>query len=64
MPKLTKKDERSLAAARQHMERYQIALSVLAQEDNSSYVTDEFRKRLAEAKERLAPYTIAGRAKT
>jgi hypothetical protein len=45
------------------MDRYHVALSVLAQGDSSPYMTDEFKKRLAGTKERLAPYTIAGRAK-
>jgi hypothetical protein len=63
MSKLTGKDKRSLATARQCMDRYHVALSVLAQGDSSPYMTDEFKKRLAGTKERLAPYTIAGRAK-
>jgi hypothetical protein len=44
------------------MDRYQIAFSVLAQGNNSPYMTEEFKRRLAESKERLAPCTIAGRA--
>lgn len=63
MLKLTGKDKRNLAMARQCMDRYHVALSVLAQGDSSPHVTEEFKKRLAEAKERLAPYTIAGRAR-
>jgi hypothetical protein len=45
------------------MDRHQVALSVLAKGENSPHMTEEFKQRLAEAKERLAPYTIAGRGK-
>ena len=63
MPSFSKKDEQMLAAARRCMDRYQIALSVLAQGENSPHMTEEFKKKLAEAKERLTPYTVAGRTK-
>lgn len=63
MSKLNEKNERILAAVRLCMDRYQAAFSVLAQGENSPHMTEEFKRRLAEAKERLAPYTISGRAK-
>jgi hypothetical protein len=63
MPKLDEKDERQLAIAHQLMDRHAVALSVLAQGERSPHMTEEFKQKLAEAKERLAPYTIAGRGK-
>jgi hypothetical protein len=57
------KEERILAATRRCMDRYEVALSVLAQGEKSPYITDEFKEQLAEAKERLMSYTIAGRGK-
>ncbi|MBN9076892.1 MAG: hypothetical protein BGN87_08845 [Rhizobiales bacterium 65-79] len=62
MPELDK-DERMLAAARQIMEQYEVVLSVLARGENSPYMTEEFRQRLVEVEEELAPYTIANRGK-
>ena len=61
MPKLSQTDEQQLVIARQLMARYEVAMSVLGQGDNSPYMTDEFKQELVEAKKRLAPYTIAGR---
>jgi hypothetical protein len=62
MPDLNEDDERKIALARKLMDRYHVVYSVLAQGENSPYMTEEFRKQVAEAKKRLAPYTIAGRA--
>jgi hypothetical protein len=45
------------------MDRCEVALSVLAQRENSPHMTEEFKQRIAEAEERLAPYTIASRGK-
>jgi hypothetical protein len=64
VPKLNEKDERVLAIARRLMDRYAVALSVLAQGERSPHMTEEFKQKLAEAKERLAPYTVAGRGKS
>jgi hypothetical protein len=59
MSKLNGKDERALAIARRLMDRHAVALSVLAQGERSPHMTEEFKQKLAKAKERLAPYTIA-----
>jgi hypothetical protein len=61
MPKLTKNDNQMLAATRQIMDQYHIALAALAQGDNSLYMTKEFKHELIEATKDLARYTIAGR---
>ncbi len=62
MPKPDENDEQVLAVARQHMARYHITLSVLAQGENSPCMTEEFKRELVEAKKKLEPYTISGRA--
>jgi hypothetical protein len=63
VPKLSQKDERQFAVARRLMDRHEVALSVPAQGENSPHMTEEFKQRIAEAEERLAPYTVAARAK-
>lgn len=50
-----------LAAARQRLDRHYIAMSVLAQGDNSPYMTEEFKQGLVEANESLARYTTSRR---
>jgi len=62
MPKLTESHEQKLALARKLMDRYDVVLSVLARGEDSPFMTEEFKRQLAEAGERLTPYTIAGRA--
>lgn len=61
MSELTKDDQRKVALARKIIDRHQVALSVLARGENSAYMTEEFKAGLAEAKERLAPYSKAAR---
>ncbi len=62
MPKLTEDDERKLVLARELMDRYGALFSLLTQGENSPYMTEAVRQRLAEAEKKLAPYTITGRA--
>ncbi|MHA6685135.1 hypothetical protein [Mesorhizobium sp. A556] len=59
---MSQTDEQQLVIARQVIARYHITMSVLAQGDSSPHMTDEFKQKLVEAKEKLAPYTIAARA--
>ena len=54
---MTKADEdfdRQMAIARELMDKHEVALSVLAQGENSLYWTDEFKARLEEASTRMA----------
>lgn len=61
MQRRGKDDEQMLAVARQLMERYNPAFSVLAMGEASPYMTEEFREEMDAAKKRTAPYTIKGR---
>ena len=59
---MTKADEdfdRQMAIARELMDKHEVALSVLAQGENSLYWTDEFKARLEEASTRMAKYRKA-----
>ena len=59
MPKLTENEENQLAVAREVMDRYHVALSVLAKGDASPHMTEELRAELAEAKKQLQKYRVA-----
>ena len=48
--------QRQMAAAQEAMDKHKVALSVLAQGENSPYMTDELRAQLAEAEKRLVKY--------
>lgn len=62
--KLTKNDKQILAATRQIMDQYHIALAALAQGDSSLSMTKEFKQELVEATKNVSRYTIAGREAT
>ncbi len=61
MPKLTEKEENQLAVAREVMDRYHVALSVLAKGDGSPHMTEELRAQLAQAKKPLEKYRVTKR---
>jgi len=48
--------ERQMAVARDCMDKYKVALSVLAQGENSPHMTEEFKASLIEASRRLERY--------
>ncbi len=53
----TDKDfERQMTVARERMDRHKLALSVLAQGENSPYWTEEFAAKIEAAKVRLEKY--------
>ena len=62
MPKQIKNDEQMLAATRQIMDRYHIALAALARGDSSLSMTKEFKQELIEVTKNVARYRIAGRS--
>ena len=45
-------------AARECMDRYEVALSVLAKEENSPHMTEELRLQLAEADRQMDRYKL------
>jgi hypothetical protein len=57
-PKLTEKEENQLAVTREVMDRYHVALSVLAKGDASPHMTEELKAQLVEAEKRLEKYRV------
>jgi hypothetical protein len=56
MTRKAKDFERYMAVARERMDKHEIALSVLAQGENSPYWTGEFAAEIEAAKVRLEKY--------
>ena len=61
MTESDKEFERQMAIARERMDKHEVALSVLAQGENSPCLTDDFRAQLAEADKQLERYKTAKR---
>lgn len=53
--------EEQLGVARKVMDRYDVALSILAKSDACPHMTEEFKAKLAEAERRLEKYRVAGK---
>lgn len=63
---MTRTDEdfdRQMAIARERMDKYKIALSVLAQGENSPYWTEDLAAEIEAAKVRLERYRTSTRAR-
>jgi hypothetical protein len=60
MSSLSRNDEQMLSTTRQIMDRYHIALAVLARGDSSLSMTKEFRRELVEATKDASRYMISG----
>ena len=50
MPNLTEKEETQIAVAPETMDRYHVAVSVLAKGEASPHMTDELKAQLVERK--------------
>ena len=61
MSKLNEKEENQLAVAHELMDRYHVALSVLAKGDASPHMTEEFKAQLVEAEKQLQKYRVTKR---
>jgi hypothetical protein len=56
MTRTGKDFEHQMAIAREQMDKHEVALSVLAQGENSPYMTDYFAREIDAAKVRLEEY--------